>query len=182
MLRMACGVRAGWMLGTALAIAAGAPPARASLLGDTVDLAWYQPTPTALQEDDGTRLVGSGVEYPSALSGLFAVDIGASTMTISHTGAFATEPELGITFFGVTLTDLTQPLVGATIDPSNTLSGLTPGDITVANDQVTVNVAGYLWGVSQVMVVDLAVPEPTGLALLAIPALALMRIRRPRAR
>jgi hypothetical protein len=169
---------------TVMAVAGfNAPEARATLIGDTVDLSWHEPTPTTLIEDDGTQVVGPGVEYPSVLANLFKVDIGASTLTISHTGNFATEPELGIAYYDVRLTDLTNPIVGATIDPANTLSDLTPADIIVANGSVSIDLVGILWGIPQQLVLDIDMPEPSPLMLLlsalaAFPVLRRLRLAR----
>src|SRR5262245_60939017 len=92
----------------AASVALSTRPARADLFGDTVDLSWHQPTPTTLVEDDGTQVVGPGVEYPSVLANLFFADIGHSTLTMGHTGFFITIPEPGIPYYDVTLEDLTQ--------------------------------------------------------------------------
>jgi hypothetical protein len=162
----------------AASLALTASPARADLFGDTVDLSWHQPTPTTLEEDDGTQVVGAGVEYPSVLANLFYADIGHFTVTVGHTGPFLTIPDLTIPYYDVTLDDLTQTIVAASIDPANTLSGLTTADITVANGRVSVDLVGILWGTQQLLVLDLTVPEPSPLLVLLGALLALAALRR----
>ena len=172
----------GWLFALPIvALAAlAAPQANATLIGDTVDLSWHQPTPTTLVEDDGTQVVGAGVEYPSVLANLFTADIGASTLTMSHTGNFATTPPTNIPYYDFTLTDLTHPIIGATIDAANTVSQLTAADIVVADGGVSVDLVGILWEPEQQMVLDLEVPEPPSLAVLLVAVSGLAVLRRKR--
>ena len=85
-----------------------------------------------------------------------------------------------IAYYDFRLTDLTDPIIAASIDPANTVTLLTPANITVANGAVSVDLVGYLWGVNQNMVLDLvtAVPEPGSLSLLVTAVAGFGLIRR----
>ena len=70
----------------ALCLLAAPTAANAGLIGSTVEVAFYYPTPGNLFCSNGSAVVSAGVEYPSGCGGFWpvAIDIADATLSVDN--------------------------------------------------------------------------------------------------
>lgn len=148
-------------------------PAHAGLIGSTVDLREFFPTPATMTSDDGSTTVSGSVEYPNL--GGFSVDISNTQILIGLAGpgsvGFTVAAFNGYEFLfsGVTIT-------GATVNGSSTFS---PYAMSIVGNNVFLNYQGVNTGAAPATsIIDVTtsqstVPEPGTLTLLGAGLLGL---------
>jgi hypothetical protein len=119
---------------------ANASPARADLIGSTVDVAAFYPDTSTLFQDGGLKVVGPGIEYPtgtfSAYNPNISVDLSAAQIDISLNGTSTFF--LNASFNGFIITDLSGIFLSASIDAA---SGFSPVSIQISGNQLLLNYA-----------------------------------------
>jgi len=155
-------------LGLAFAFVLGfSLPARADLLGDTVQLTYYKNGAVNAQTT-GTPPESVGIAF-----GLMDLSISGTQLIISHPSGF------GIGFFPGTFSVeadiLSGPasITGVSIDGSTDVSGVTNSLISFTSTSVDFDLTDLIFGSGQSVVLNLqtnsapSVPEPASLTLVA---------------
>jgi hypothetical protein len=138
--------------------------------------------------------IANGTSHLSTLSSLFPATFSVSFVTpfeeqISYaypqaTGGFSLT---NTSFNGFTISGPPgdSPIAAVLVDSLSTVTGLTNSDLSFTNNSVTVNLAGDVFPVGSVGLIDVdfAVPEPSSVALVAsglLVVFAITRLRRCR--
>ena len=133
--------------------------------GDTVNVTYYFPDNTSIYMDMGTHVV-SGLGATYTLPGYFDLHV---TDTQIFADNFAFDSSWNTTAFnGFKVTDLTKNFSATySVDGSNTMAGLTAGNITYGGNSISVNWGGLNFATNTVAVLNVsAVPEPDTYAML----------------
>ncbi len=162
-----------------------APPASASLIGDTVDCD-IQPNGSFWSCDQPSAVVGAGVEFILSLQSAprFSVDVGADGFTISYdqinTGLGLGAGEVftlsDMDWVGMPTGVITDAFLEVQVG-----GGLVDADVTFTDHSVRLDMNGTSWSpndfVRIALVTDHSVPEPltSALLLMGLGGLALRR-------
>ena len=158
----------------------------APLMGSTLRYAYYYPTlaqPYAGTPDsNGTFVVGDGVEIEYMTDGVGWMDISGTQITIGFTrlGRFGDSPQ---GFNGWVLSDVLGTIdrfSAVALNPATTLAGLTPDRLSFTGDTISLNWQGldHYAGMTVVLDVTTAVPEPGTLSLMSVALLGIAAVRR----
>jgi hypothetical protein len=174
----------------ACAVIAMVTPARASLLsGETVQTTYFFPNLSTVFCGSVNSVVGAGTELPGYCF-VFAVDFSDTNITITAVNPPGQNNVAfdGFRFFDVnsTIPDITGVAVNAATSYGGA-GAFTSSRVSFDANTLFVNVENLPGVVGQIISLDLsgpsvAVPEPSGVFLLAagLVSLALLRIRRGR--
>lgn len=145
-------------------------------VGSTAELQAYYPNLATPGTSWGpTTVADPGVEFPDIYSSVWSADVGASSFRVDQ---YANGNVLGPADFNgfvLTLTGLTDPIAGVSIDASSTL---VPSAFWATSNEIYLNYAGVgAVGESFTLVNIQFVPAPASAGVLAIGAACVRRRR-----
>jgi hypothetical protein len=174
-----------------LALATSSAAGAQTFDGSTLNYQYYFPnsgTPYP-DADNGSFVVGPGVEVTNVSDNRATLDISGSNILIDFTNSSNWGPA---EFNGWILSDQTDSLaaiLGVSIDPSTNLSGFSLSNISFTGDSITVNWPGLVFTGSTIVslnvtIGDATVPEPSTWAMMLLgfgaAGIALRRGRKPK--
>jgi MYXO-CTERM domain-containing protein len=128
-------------------------------------------------DNPGNRVVGAGVEYPAGSYANYGpdwqIDITDNKLIITWTRAEWVEFQPGA-FNGFILDTLGTPITSASVDPARDFY---PVELTVNGNRIEANFQSEWVPPGPSSAIISVVPEPSGLALLALAVPALLRRR-----
>ena len=151
---------------------------------------YYFPTFGDVFTGSPVDFVANGTPYLSTLPSLFPATFSVSNITpfeeqISYAYPQATSsvPLTNSSFNGFTISGPAgdSPITAVLVDTLSTVTGLTSSELSFTNNSVTVNLRGDVFPAGSVGLIDVYVPEPSSVALLAsglLVAFAITRLRR----
>jgi hypothetical protein len=159
-------------------------PARADILGDTLEWNYY--AYGGLYETGNTWTdPGSGGNF----SGYFNIESGADSITFVYTDTGTWSPSilsLAPTIYNGIAINLIAggPFTSVTIDPATNMTGFNASDVSFTADQIQVNWANLPFTPSTIVELDVnsssAVPEPSSVYLLGTALVVLGVARKVR--
>ena len=174
----------------ALAVASLAAPAKAqSFDGSTLNYQYYYDNSPYADADNGSFVVGPGVEVTDVADTRGTLDISGTNILVDYTDNSVWG---GLAFNGWILSDQTDSLaaiLGVTIDPSTNLAGFSLSNISFTDNSITVDWRGLSFTDATVVSLNVnfgsqAVPEPSTWAMMLLgfgaAGLVLRRGRKPK--
>ncbi len=158
-----------------VALGTSTRPARADLLGHVMTADYIAPIIGTVAYAGGTATVGAGVEFPG-LDGVFDVNISSGQIVFDGfqlATTFSSLPQNG-----PELTDTTAPWGAVSIDDSTNMVGFDASRLFVSGNTLRINWAGLPFDGNTRVVLDVAVPEPASIGLLAVGLIGISAFRR----
>lgn len=155
--------------------------ANASLIGDTVAAQYVVNSPSNVLINEGTAVVGNGVEFPHAIDDNLQYDFDANSVTISFDNG--QEIVFAGVFSGPAFEDLTNPFTYAALDPASTMPGFDASRLSLSDGTVIANLQMLSLVPGQKLIIDFvptstAVPEPLTLSLFGAGLAGAVAMRR----
>ncbi len=157
-----------------------ASPASATLVGETVSVAYYFPDAMTVYgsatPSSPLFLVGGGVESTVDVEGVTFIDVdfGASSLELVFNTVLGSPTWNSVPFNGLIFSSAGfGQITGWSIDPGTTfgIGSFDPSDITLVGNDLRLNWQGISYADGQVLKIDFAtsaVPEPATWALLIL--------------
>ena len=144
--------------------------AQAGLLGATVQLRWLFPDTATVLDDDGSAVVGAGVEFPSVNVNVFTLDVTDTQLILTE--IFPLGPGVfnfaSADFNGYELTILSGEVFASVTESA--VTEFLAADISFSGATLRVNYSEQIFAQGWRSILDVttrvvAVPEPSALAL-----------------